>query len=372
MRITFLHRAGEGSLAGGFKVLTDYAEALTRNGHLVTLVSPSRSEPRLGGPLRRLPLKRRVRGRDDFVRGRSFETVLLAEDRPVIAADLPDADVVVASWFECVEWMLALPSSKGAKVHFVQDYERFGHLPAARAKAVLDADVPKICVSSWLAERVRTEHGAHAVTVVPNGVDTDVFAFTPRPRNAPFRIGFLHSDAERKRVGLAYEALTALKTRDVAFEAFAFGKDTPTPEQSSLLTSYHQAPSQDAIPRLYASADAWLFTSRTEGFGLPILESMASGTPVVATPAGAAPDLVTERNGALVEGDAQAVADAAMRLAVMDERDWTDVSTAARRTAEANDLTSAARGFEDALTAIVRSADRLEATIATTGGRERA
>ena len=356
MRITFLHRAGEGSLAGGFKVLTDYAEALARAGHAVTLVSPSRRAPRFGGPLARLPLRRRVPGRDDFVRGRSFAAVVLDEDRPVVPADLPDADVVVASWFECVEWMLALPPSKGAKVHLVQDYERFGHLPQARAKAVLDADVPKVCVSSWLAERVQTEHGARAVTVAPNGVDTEAFAFAPRPRNAPFRVGFLHAGAERKRVELAYEALRALCRKGIAFEAFAFGKDAPTPEQRGLLTRYHQAPSQDAIPGLYASADAWLFTSRTEGFGLPILEALASGTPVVATRAGAAPDLVTERNGALVDGDAEAVADAATRFAAMEEADWRDASAAARRTAEANDLASAARRFEEAITAIARGA----------------
>lgn len=38
----------------------------------------------------------------------------------------------------------------------------------------------------------------------------------------------------------------------------------------------------------------WLFTSLEEGFGLPILEAMACGTPVVASRAGAAPDLIRD------------------------------------------------------------------------------
>jgi len=37
----------------------------------------------------------------------------------------------------------------------------------------------------------------------------------------------------------------------------------------------------DAMPRLYAAAEAVLFPSKVEGFGFPLLEAMASGTPCV-------------------------------------------------------------------------------------------
>jgi glycosyltransferase involved in cell wall biosynthesis len=40
------------------------------------------------------------------------------------------------------------------------------------------------------------------------------------------------------------------------------------------------------LPELYASADAFVFSSETETLGLVILEAMASGLPVVAAPAG--------------------------------------------------------------------------------------
>jgi glycosyltransferase involved in cell wall biosynthesis len=49
--------------------------------------------------------------------------------------------------------------------------------------------------------------------------------------------------------------------------------------------------------------DAWLFGSRTEGLGLPILEVMASKKPVIATLAGAATDVVSESCGCIVEAD---------------------------------------------------------------------
>ncbi len=44
------------------------------------------------------------------------------------------------------------------------------------------------------------------------------------------------------------------------------------------------------LPELYASADAFLFSSTTETLGLVILEAMASGLPVVAAPAGGVAD----------------------------------------------------------------------------------
>lgn len=45
-----------------------------------------------------------------------------------------------------------------------------------------------------------------------------------------------------------------------------------------------------ALPRLYASADAFVFSSITETLGLVVLEAMASGLPVIATPAGGVAD----------------------------------------------------------------------------------
>ena len=40
---------------------------------------------------------------------------------------------------------------------------------------------------------------------------------------------------------------------------------------------------QNVLPALYRGHDALLFTSRYEAWGMPVLEGMASGLPVVAT-----------------------------------------------------------------------------------------
>src|SRR5206468_2298455 len=52
---------------------------------------------------------------------------------------------------------------------------------------------------------------------------------------------------------------------------------------------------------LYASADLFVLpTQALEGFGLVTLEALACGTPVVGTPVGATPGLLTPLDGALV------------------------------------------------------------------------
>jgi glycosyltransferase involved in cell wall biosynthesis len=94
---------------------------------------------------------------------------------------------------------------------------------------------------------------------------------------------------------------------------------------------------KEELVRLYQHAAVLLFPSRYEGFGLPLLEAMASGTPVVATPdaalrevAGNAAVLTTD----LAEGVRQALGDRERLAAASLERarafTWEET---ARRTA---------------------------------------
>ena len=71
------------------------------------------------------------------------------------------------------------------------------------------------------------------------------------------------------------------------------------------------------LPALYASADAFAFASCTETLGLVVLEAMASGLPVIATPAGGvAEHLVDGVNGLAVSPrDTVSMAAAMVRLA---------------------------------------------------------
>jgi len=62
--------------------------------------------------------------------------------------------------------------------------------------------------------------------------------------------------------------------------------------------------SQEFLPGLYAMASAAVFSSRYEGFGLPVLEAMASGVPVVASESSSIPEVAGDAAVLVPPGDA--------------------------------------------------------------------
>jgi len=74
----------------------------------------------------------------------------------------------------------------------------------------------------------------------------------------------------------------------------------------------------DLLPVLYAGAEAFVLPSRHEGFGLPCLEAMACGVPVVAAAAAALPETCGDAALLVDPDDAEALASALLR-AVRDE-----------------------------------------------------
>lgn len=64
------------------------------------------------------------------------------------------------------------------------------------------------------------------------------------------------------------------------------------------------------LPALYRGAAALVVTSRAEGFGLPLLEALACGTPVVSFDNTSLPEVVGDAGLLVADGDVRAFADA--------------------------------------------------------------
>ena len=104
MRITFL--APHDSLNGGVRVVALYARLLQARGHSVHIVSSPRPRPTLREHARALrygswqELRERHRALPGHLAQSGVSWHTLNRPRPIVAADVPDADVVIATWWE--------------------------------------------------------------------------------------------------------------------------------------------------------------------------------------------------------------------------------------------------------------------------------
>ena len=72
--------------------------------------------------------------------------------------------------------------------------------------------------------------------------------------------------------------------------------------------------SDDELPRLYAGASVFLFPSFHEGFGLPVLEAMACGIPVITSNVTSLPEIAGDAAILIDPANTQALADAMIRV----------------------------------------------------------
>lgn len=329
MRITFV--LPDLHLGGGNLVVARYASGLAARGHEVTVVAQRSVPPNAATVLKTLLRERRLPSKPTSIVDRLANVdVRLTSATEIEQGDvLPAADILVATWWRTVEWISSAGPEKGKQLHLVQGHEVFDYLPRDRTRAVLRKSLPKVVVSKWLEGLMRDEYRAADVHLVENAVDLSEFRTVARAKNAVPTFGFVYSKSELKNSGLAVDALRVIRQEIPAVNSLSFGMEKRHPEP---WIEYQHSPSRADIADLYARCDAWLFTSVSEGFGLPILEAMASRTPVIATPAGAAPQLVDSGNGQLVDLDLNSVV-AALRFCRMSNSEWTTLSNNALRRA---------------------------------------
>ena len=179
------------------------------------------------------------------------------------------------------------------------------------------------------AREIERDFGVHADRIrnVANGLDTEFF----RPGNGtprkPHRLLFVgNTDDPKKGVRYLLEAMTHLPEKirltivDDGFPCKTFAPDLARRLGLGGRVTFTGKLSAEDLRREYQSAQITVVPSLYEGFGLPAAESLACGTPVVGTTAGALPEVVGEEGtGILVPPrDARALT-AGIQQALEDE-----------------------------------------------------
>jgi len=353
LRVTFV--IPELNLTGGIRVVGIYAQLLAERGHQVNVMYPS-PQPK--------SLKQKVKILLKFLLGKpSVELTCPYFDHNkanmyelpfhanVTENDIPDADIVIATFWNTAEWVAKMPESKGQKIYFIQHYEVHPWLPVERVRQTFKLPFKKIVVSNWIADCLQEYEDVLVDEVVLNGVDNKQFFSSTRNKQSTITVGFMYSPRQYKGTHIAIQAVEfARKSNpELVVKVFAAEKPTadfPLPDNAEFFLS----PPQNQIKDIYSACDAWLFTSIKEGFGLPILEAMSCKTPVIATPAGAATNLITSENGILVDDfSAEKIASAINLISKATEVEWRSLSDGAYLTAQQNSWEKSCDQFEAAL-----------------------
>lgn len=173
-----------------------------------------------------------------------------------------------------------------------------------------------LTVSEWAkADMVdRYSLDPDRVVVTPNGVDDDVSADGPVATRPPYLL-FVGGLQARKDPVTAVRALGRLHAD---LQLVIAGPDRG--ERGAVLAAAAGAGVSDRLVildyvdraellALYRGAQALVFPSRYEGFGLPLLEAMGCGTPVVAAATTSIPEIVGDAGILVPPADAEALAD---------------------------------------------------------------
>src|SRR3954469_23580931 len=153
-----------------------------------------------------------------------------------------------------------------------------------------------ITVSEFSKAEIAEMLGADAL-VIPNGVDE---RFRPDSDKGDYAL-VVGTRIARKNLGALEGAAKALRGRGVELVSAGSSRSYMRSEHVSIRQLGYVPDGE--LPALYARARLLLMPSLYEGFGLPVLEAMASGTPVVAANRGALPEtcgdaaLVVEPHG---------------------------------------------------------------------------
>ena len=302
-RIAIVTDAWTPQVNGVVRTLTTTVNELRARGHEVLVVAPDcfRSLPCPTYPEIRLALASRGRVAG-LLAAFAPEAIHIATEGPLglVARGLCMARGVPFTTAYHTQFPAYVARRTGLPERLLWRYIRWFHLPAARIM-VATPSIEGELAARGLVKAHRWSRGVDLAQFTPRAAPPPEFARLERP--IQLYVGrvaveknieaFLNARRPGSKVVVGDgPALAALKARF----------------PGTLFLGRREG---SALAGCYAGADVFVFPSRTDTFGLVIVEALACGTPVAAFPVAGPADIVTEKSGALSE-DLDRAIDAAL------------------------------------------------------------
>ncbi|WP_440060004.1 glycosyltransferase family 4 protein [Thermogladius sp. 4427co] len=245
-----------------------------------------------------------------------------------LAENISGADVYIATWYPTALsiWLGTRGDSK--KLFFMQDFPELveyadGDYGLRLFKLTLMLPFIFIANSSYTRDLILEVNPTAKIYVSGVGVDTEIFY--PRKKRIidagnKYIIMIILRGAWFKGDDIAIKVVNGLNKRIPVMGLLVGHRNIVDkvfrrvrPEFPYIIFS---GVNDDELAKLYSNSDLFLFTSYAEGFGLPPLEAMACGTPVVMTDAKGNRDYaINGFNSIIVEpGNIEALTDAAYQV----------------------------------------------------------
>lgn len=301
MKINFI--VPEITRTGGMRVIFEYANRLTERGHNVILYSPNIPFNNFMGMFRPYFIKYRF----NYAKDRLLKKNKLPENsfRKIFEVKylwlinnltVRDADATVATSWTSSYAVNRLSGSKGKKVYLIQDYEQWNSNIEYVDKSY-SLPMQRITVSKYLQELLREKFNSDS-DVILNGIDFGIFNNPDKIFNEQKQILFMDHLLENKNSEVAIEIVMKLKTiyPSLRIKCFGMRKYHSLPDYIDFI----EDPDDKQIADLYRESDIFLFTSRSEGFGLPPAEAMACKCALVGNAVAAVPEFAENMESAIL------------------------------------------------------------------------
>jgi UDP-glucose:(heptosyl)LPS alpha-1,3-glucosyltransferase len=206
-----------------------------------------------------------------------------------------------------------------------------------------------IAVSQKIKRELQEFYGVRRpISVIPHGVDVRRFDSGNRSlHRAPVRreMGIREDETLALYVGDLTKAHSYLKELAKAAPAVQFAVVTSSRAYHWSGRNVHLLPPTSEIERYYAAADAFVFPTTYDAFGMVVLEAMASGLPVFSSDQAGAAELIDSGSDGFVTPLGEWVEATAARL--RDQSLLQMIGRASKHTARLHDWTSVVMAVED-------------------------